>query len=166
MPRPEHPGGNDSREPTVVLSESDAREAARLFKLLAGAIGDTAAGHGLVASRDDLVLRARVILNSRRQRTRYFNRAMFGEPGWDVLLVLYVTERADGRQPIGRLAEWIQTPLSTVVRWVDYLVKERLVAREPHPTDKRIIFIRLRQKGRELLERYLGAAPWLDEFHA
>ena len=47
------------------------------------------------------------------------------------------------RQSIGRLAEWIDTPLSTAVRWIDYLEKKQLVEREPHRTDKRITFINL-----------------------
>jgi DNA-binding MarR family transcriptional regulator len=99
-------------------------------------------------------------MNSRRLRFRYFKRAMFGEPAWEILLTLYITEGAEGRQSIGRLADLIETPLSTTARWIDYLERERLVEREPHPTDKRVIYIRLLAKARELLEAYLSGTPW------
>lgn len=162
MPNPDMPL-EESNQQTIVLSEKDVREAARLLRLLSAAVGEQT---GLVAdgqnptSREELVLRARIVLDSRQRRTKYFNRAMFGEPAWDVLLALYITERSDGPQSIGRIAEWIKTPLTTVARWIDYLEKERLVSREAHPNDKRVIFIRLLEKGRELLDAYLDATPW------
>lgn len=164
MPEPDMQGDNDLNEQTVVLSEKDAREAARLLRLLSSAMSGQAgpSGHGEeAAQRDELILRARIVLNSRQQRTQYFNRAMFGEPAWDVLLALYITEKTEGRQSIGRIAEWINAPLSTVARWIDYLEKERLVSRQAHPNDRRVIFITLLEKGRELLDAYLGGMPWL-----
>jgi len=160
MPEPKLPNEDDAAGPKIALSESDVRDAARLLQLFAVAIDDQAgisAGAGSGAGRPDLILRARIILNSRRQRGRYFNRAMFGEPGWDILLVLYVMQ---SRQSIGQLAKWIETPLSTAVRWIDYLAKERLVEREPHPNDKRVMFIRLLERGRSLLDDYLSGTPW------
>lgn len=158
------PADNDLNEPTVVLSEKDVREAARLLKLLSTALAGQS--NFMVreeegVSRDELILRARIVLNSRQLRTKYFNRAMFGEPAWDVLLALYITEQTKGRQSIGRIADWIQTPLTTVARWIDYLEKERLVSREAHPNDKRVIFICLLDKGRDLMDGYLGGMPWV-----
>lgn len=164
MPYPEFPAENDTGEPTIVLSEKDAREAARLLKLLSTAIDEKTgfiASDCKEASREELILRARIVLHSRQLRADYFNRAMFGEPAWDVLLALYITDEAEGRQSIGRIAEWIRAPLTTVARWIDYLEKERLVRREAHPGDKRVIFIRLMEKGRELLDAYLGGMPWI-----
>lgn len=162
MPISELSSANQPGEPTIVLSERDAREAARLLRVLTQAFDDQPSSFecGDDLSRDDLILRARIVLNSRRHRSHFFNPAMFGEPAWDMLLVLYVTERSEGRQSIGRLAEWIETPLTTAIRWIDYLEKERLVKREPHPNDKRVMFIRLSDKGRELLDSYLSGTPW------
>lgn len=157
------PADDFLNEPTVVLSEKDVREAVRLLRLLSTAIAGQAdfRAHGDESiSRDELILRARVILKSRQLRTNYFNRAMFGEPAWDVLLALFITEKTEGRQSIGQIAEWIKAPLTTVTRWIDYLEKERLVIREAHPNDRRIIFIRLLEKGRERLDAYLGGMPW------
>jgi DNA-binding MarR family transcriptional regulator len=163
MPRLEQPA-DETEQPAIILSERDAREAARLLSLLTEAV-DKQTAPSVVGdegiSRGQFVLRARVVLNSRRLRFRYFKRSMFGEPAWEMLLCLYISEPTEGRQSISRLAELIETPLSTTVRWIDYLERERLVEREPHPTDKRVIFIRLAAKGRELLDAYLSGQPWV-----
>lgn len=149
---------------TVSLTEQDAREAARLLKLLTSAV--VTSSHqpllppiGEDPARDELVARARIVLNSRRLRCRYFSPAIFGEPAWDILLVLYVTDVSGDRQTIGKLAEWITTPPSTVFRWAGYLERERLIERSPHPTDRRIVFIKLSDKGRQGLDSYLQALP-------
>ena len=163
MSDPERLAGDDGMESTVILSESDAREAVRLLGLLTDAL-DKKEGSGDDSpepiSRSELLLRARVVINSRRHRFRYFKRSMFGEPAWDMLLALYIIEPSEGRQSISQLAERVETPLSTTVRWIDYLEREKLVEREPHPTDKRVIFIRLSEKGRELIDGYLSGQSW------
>lgn len=163
MAYPELPAdGLDEKGPAIVLSERDAREAARLLSLLSEALHSPLppAADSAAISREELILRARIVMNSRRLRFRYFKRAMFGEPAWDILLCLYITEHTEGRQPIGKLADLIEAPLSTTARWIDYLERERLVEREQHPTDKRIIYIRLLPKARELLDAYLTGSPW------
>jgi DNA-binding MarR family transcriptional regulator len=162
MPHPELPADDEAKDPTIALSERDAREAVRLLGLLSEALRDPQpAAHGPTAiSSEELILRARIVMNSRRLRYRYFKRAMFGEPAWEILLNLYITEGTEGRQSIGRLADLVKTPLSTTARWIDYLERERLVEREPHPTDRRVIYIRLLAKARELLEAYLSGTPW------
>jgi DNA-binding MarR family transcriptional regulator len=166
MPYPERLTGDDDAESTIIVSESDARDAVRLLGLLTDALDKKdeevadSNSPGQI-SRYELRLRARVVINSRRHRFRFFKRSMFGEPAWDMLLVLYITEPAEGSQSISRLAELVETPLSTAVRWIDYLEREKLVEREPHPTDKRVIFIRLSEKGREQIDGYLCGQPWV-----
>jgi len=108
----------------------------------------------------DRVERARIILNSRRLRAKFFSPSMFGEPAWDILLVLYVEQ---GRQTIGNLTKAIATPLTTTTRWIEYLEKKLLIEREPHPNDKRVVFIKLVEKGRKLLDDYLSGTPWDPE---
>ena len=157
---------------TVSLTKKDIRDAARLFRLLAD---PAVVGNGLpdwlstttpstTASpgREALISRARIVLNARRLRERHFKRAIFGEPAWEILLFLYIAEQSEGRLTTSRLAEWIATPLTTVLRWIDYLEREQLVARQPHPTDRRIVFIKLTEKGRTAMDSYLGAIPGQD----
>lgn len=163
MSDPERPAGDDGTESTVVLSKSDAREAVRLLGLLTDALDKKEGSSDAFSepiSRSELLLRARAVIDSRRHRFRYFKRSMFGEPAWDMLLALYIIEPSEGHQSISQLAERVETPLSTTVRWIDYLEREKLVEREPHPTDKRVIFIRLSEKGRELIDGYLSGQSW------
>lgn len=164
MSNPEPNRVEDDPIKTISLHEKDLLEAARVLGQLANAIGRHA-DPALVPpigddpSRDDLITRARIVLNSRRVRGRYFSPAIFGEPAWDILLVLYITDVAGDRQTIGKLAEWISAPPSTVVRWAGYLEREKLIERHPHPTDRRTMFIRLSDKGRAGLDSYLRALP-------
>ena len=84
---------------------------------------------------------------------------MFAEPAWDMLLYLYVCDFSEGRQTIGQLADLVETPLTTVLRWVAYLEKEHLVVRRHHPTDRRIVFVELADKGRIAMEAFLVDMP-------
>jgi DNA-binding MarR family transcriptional regulator len=70
--------------------------------------------------------------------------------------LLYLAEFSESRQTIGQLAEMVETPLTTALRWVAYLEKEHLVERQSHPTDRRIVFIKLTDKGRDGLSEYLS----------
>jgi DNA-binding MarR family transcriptional regulator len=44
---------------------------------------------------------------------------------------------------------------------LEYLESQRWVQREPHPTDKRAIFVNLTENGRAALEAYLSGTPSL-----
>jgi DNA-binding MarR family transcriptional regulator len=78
---------------------------------------------------------------------------MFGEPAWEMLLLLYALP---SRQTITRLAELASASKSTAIRWIDYLESQRLIVREVHPTDNRAVFVDLTDKGREAIRLYLS----------
>lgn len=80
---------------------------------------------------------------------------MFGEPAWEMLLLLYSLESGP-RLTISRLAELAYASKSTAIRWIDYLEAQRLVQREGHPTDKRAIFVELTERARSMIELYLS----------
>ena len=168
MPNSERPDLSESDiAKTVSLTERDLRDVARLFKLL---VDPAMLGNGFSEllstqpkpgprgeEREALVSRARKLLAVRRMRKQYFDRDIFGEPAWEILLALYVTDDAGARLTLTKLAEWIEAPLTTVIRWVRALEDQSLVGRVEHPTDRRIIFIRLLDKGRTALDSYLAA---------
>lgn len=164
MPETDPTASDDDMKTTVRLTDQDVRDAARLFQLLSGAEPRPRPTNGMSSperptEHEDLVKRARTIFEARQLRSRHFSPSIFGEPAWDVLLVLYIADASDARQTIGKLASWIRVPPSTVLRWVGYLEKERLVERQPHPTDRRVTFIRILDKGRSALEAYMRAMP-------
>jgi DNA-binding MarR family transcriptional regulator len=145
-----------SSEPTEdfnPLSPDDARELARLVRLLVERLPSEES-----SDRARLVGRARTVFNERRRRTQFLPRALFSEPGWDILLALYLTDFAGGRQTTGQLVSWIGAPLTTALRWIDSLESHNLISRGRHPKDTRVVFIDLTDKGRQVLDRYFSAS--------
>lgn len=169
MPNPERPPlRKPETEKPVALTEQDLKDAARLFRLFSDpalieqlfpthVAAETVGGGS--ADRQRLLAKARLVLSSRRAREDYFKRDLFGEPAWEILLALYVTEDAGARFTVSKLAECIGVPLSTAVRWVKTLEESALVRRLDHPTDRRIVFVQLLDKGRIALDAYLSALP-------
>ena len=80
---------------------------------------------------------------------------MFGEPAWDMLLLLYINESGP-RQSISRLADKSGGSRTTALRWIDYLEGQGLIGRANHPNDRRIAFAELTDKGRAAIELYLS----------
>lgn len=155
---------SDTAAARVPFTEADIREVARLLGLIAGRdknepqITTRDSMHKVDAIHPELLLaRAKKHLRDRQLRKQYFSRAIFGEPAWDALIVLYISEFSGRQLTVGRLVDWIEAPLSTTQRWIAYLQKERLVTKESHPADKRMAYVRLLDKGRTILEEYLAA---------
>lgn len=169
MPNPDNNGADKPETTkTVTLTEKDLRDAARLFRLISDPSSPTgglsqlfpeSAGAGAGTDREILISRAQIIVNNRRQRERYFDRQLFGEPAWDILLLLYVSEISSARLTTTRLADLIDTPQTTVGRWLNHLEDAKLIERQPHPTDRRTVFINLLKKGRAALDSYLSSIP-------
>lgn len=80
---------------------------------------------------------------------------MFGEAAWDMLLTLYVSENDIDAMTLSHLAQLVDAPPSSALRWIEYLEAQRLVRRNPHPTDRRSLLVKLTDKGRARLESYL-----------
>jgi hypothetical protein len=143
------------------MSDRDVAEAKRLLSLLADAeaVDGAEAGAGESA---ELLERAREILASRRRREEIFGKAIFGEPAWEMLLLLYVGQ-SESRRTIGRLGEIARISKSTTLRWIDDLERRGLVRREPHPTDRRAVFVELTYEGKKAIDTYLSGAFPLTE---
>lgn len=154
--------GAERHHRTIALSESDIQSAVRLLRLIVGREADASEQQATAVETDNLrqgplVSKAERLIRNRQLRSNYFHRAMFSEAAWDILLVLYVTESAGTPQTQATLSKGLATPPTTVQRWVDYLEKEHLVRRDPHPTDRRTAVVSLLDKGRKALEDYLAA---------
>ena len=146
----------------VVLTSEEAAEARRLLRKL---LGEEQA-EGIVrqaqpppsdrsVSDSALINVARLIYQSRRRRAEHFGAALFSEPAWDMLLALYLYGQRYGHLSVTRLAEAVQVPLTTAIRWLDYLESARLVTRHNAPTDRRKVMIALSATGRTALDDYL-----------
>lgn len=146
----------DRREPSKVikLSGDDIAAVRRVLSQLDEAVGmsqpPVLRGHELrrIACR---------ILEFRRSRATFLNAAMLGEPAYEMLLCLYVSEGAGDPMTPARLAELTDVPHSSALRWIDYLVDKELVTREAHPSDRRATVIDLTPKGKQALDALLQA---------
>jgi DNA-binding MarR family transcriptional regulator len=109
----------------------------------------------VAVTREGLIEAAWSEFERRGRRMQILPRDMFGEPAWEMLLVLYA-ERGRTRLSIGRLTEKLDLPPTTALRWLKYLEEKNLVVREPHPTDLRSAFLTLTPSAIEMLELYLS----------
>jgi hypothetical protein len=82
------------------------------------------------SSLDTSARQARHILAMRRRRRSHFPDILFGEPGWELLLQLYVAEGERRRLSERECVALSQAPASTAARWIKLLVEEGLVAEE------------------------------------
>ncbi len=152
---------------TIILSERDIKAAARLLQALVSGEDDRARAISNLAKsnvhridnqdRSILTERARQTYVNRARRSQFFNTAMFGEAGWDMLLALYATDQTGARHTISGLMNLSGVPFTTALRWLEFLeTKEQLVSRKPNPLDARVGWIELTDKARSLLDAYFS----------
>lgn len=113
-------------------------------------------------TRKELVRLACRIYDARRTRDRMFDRHLFGEPAWDMLLALYCLPARGERLGVTSLALAANVAQATGHRWQIILIKEGLVERGPPGMDARRQLLRLTENGRKLLENYLTRLFYCD----
>lgn len=159
-------GVEGAQRKSITLSERDLEDARRLFGLLAEADRPGERSdlphilyERLQSASGRLQHKARQILALRERRAKTFGKAMFGEPAWDILLVLYT---AGGGLTMNRLAQLAGVSQATGLRWMNYLADRMLIERAAHPTDARSSVVKLTEKGNASLEAFLSAAVELS----
>jgi DNA-binding MarR family transcriptional regulator len=145
----------------VPLSRQDIQDAARLLRLLTEAPEaiflqpSSAVEPGHIVPRETLLKLARKELRDRRRRSQLFDDSIFGEPGWEILVHLYI-EQQGARFHIGRLAKHLRVPESTTLRWVKFLHEQGLIHRNAHPTDLRLSVLDLTTEAINALDLYFS----------
>jgi hypothetical protein len=151
----------------VTLFERDLEDAARILKriLLAGKrrpIVEGARGIDPVASAADTDDRheslARQLFAVREARLRWLPDSVSAEAAWDLLIALYLAKRAGARHTIGGMIELSRCSHATALRHIQLLVQAGLASRESDKNDRRVFYLLLSEKGRELLEKILSEA--------
>lgn len=118
--------------------------------------------HGSVWENAELagtgLLQARAIYSMRRRRDAAFNgRDLLGEPGWDILLDLYIGECEGTRIQVSSVCLDAGIPSTTILRWLARLEREGLIYRSADTIDGRRRFVRLTDDGRALMTAALAA---------
>jgi DNA-binding MarR family transcriptional regulator len=151
---------------SVSLTGRDLEDARRLFQLLSGAGSARASSlprslYERIQGDDSRLLhRATQIIALRRRRVQTFGKGMFGEPAWDILLVLYTT---GGGLTMNRLAQLAGVSQATGIRWMGYLFDQKLISKQPDPTDARSLRVMLTNKGKSALDAYFSGAVELGD---
>ncbi len=107
--------------------------------------------------RELLIDRAELEYNNRRRRRNYLEADLFGEPGWDILLDLFVV-RLKG-QTISVTSACIagDVPSTTGLRWLKQLECFGLVERVDNPKDQRSSWVSLTDKGYSAIKDYFDS---------
>lgn len=96
---------------------------------------------------------AQLVIFCRKRRGQFLPSGVCGEPAWEVLLALYTRQKSERQLASRELAAWAAVPLSTALRWIDYLVSEGLAQREGGGDDAPV---ELSALGRAQLDNYFS----------
>lgn len=82
-------------------------------------------------------------------------KGLFGEPGWDILLDLYLARHRNEELQVSSVCIEAGVPSTTILRWIARLEREGLVYRATDRGDARRRYVRLTHEGFELMQRVL-----------
>jgi DNA-binding MarR family transcriptional regulator len=102
-------------------------------------------------------------LNFRHRRNQLFPVGYFSDPAWDILLDLYDAKVNDRRISTTGLGLAGGVPQTTMLRYVDLLVKDGLAIRVKDPADGRRIFVELTDAGMQRMGMLFTADPVADQ---
>ena len=107
--------------------------------------------------REMLLGRALAMMETRKLRHDFLNPGMFGEPAFDMLLALYVTNASPAILPLRILSPLIGVSEPCAARWLALLVDEGLALSVGGEGEPGGIHAALTDKGRIALDDYLKA---------
>lgn len=140
-------------EQVLALSQRAAPECARQR-------GMTLHG-GEAGEQDRLLILACILYQLRRRRGQLFGGDLFAEPGWDMLLDLYIAGREMRSVCVSSACLGSSSPQTTGLRWMRTLEEKGLVERRMDRSDRRRIYVRLTEQAERQMEALLREAAWL-----
>lgn len=120
--------------------------------------GDQADGTGddARAIEEMAVEAAKQSIRMRRQRAKLFGVGLFAEPGWDILLELYVARSEDYRVTVGNACIAASVPMSSALRWCQMLEDRRIILRYQDTGDRRLRFVKLSDCANDKMTKLLA----------
>lgn len=143
-----------------------SEEVGRIASILAGLAEDDAIIAAAAAAEpaeegDDTPLDAaeiRAMIRVRRLRDHFFNKELFADPAWDMMLDLMAARLERQRVAVSSLCIAAAVPPTTALRWIKALCDQGLFVRVADPEDGRRVFIELSDDAAQRLEAFLKAA--------
>ena len=112
----------------------------------------------VASERQLLRRRAEATIERRRLREKFLSPAMLGEPAFEMLLALYVSENWPNIVPLPSLSALVGVGKSAAERWLNVLVNEGLASKfEGRVTEPALVYVSLTERGRLTLGRYFRA---------
>ncbi|MBB3764101.1 MarR family transcriptional regulator [Sphingomicrobium lutaoense] len=141
------------------LSEEVARIAATLSRMTEppsprSGLSAPAPGGNVPDVRAEQV---RAAIRARRLREEFFDKDLFADPAWDMLLDLLAAEIAQHRVPVSSLCIAASVPATTALRWMKAMTDKGIFVRRADPHDGRRIFIELSPEASASMRRYFAA---------
>ncbi len=106
-----------------------------------------------MSDRSNVVDAARGILAARRRRKRFLPAELLGEPAWDVLLDLLVSQSEEREVPLKDACIASGVPATTAMRCLEGLRSKGLVDHTPDPVDRRRKLLVLTPFGEECITK-------------
>jgi MarR family transcriptional regulator, temperature-dependent positive regulator of motility len=106
---------------------------------------------------------AKLLYEARRRRDAAASiKGLFGEPGWDILLDLFIARKTRTTLQVSSVCAGAGVPSTTILRWIARLEHEGLISRTADQDDARRRFVSLTSKGLKLTTELLEAIGPLD----
>jgi DNA-binding MarR family transcriptional regulator len=98
------------------------------------------------------------VLRARRLRARFFEKELFADPAWDMMLHLLHAELTHQRVSVTDLCQASAVPATTGLRWLKTLIDKGLFARCDDLHDARRSFVELAPETSATLRCYFADA--------
>ncbi len=89
-------------------------------------------------------------------------KSLFGEPGWDILLDLFIARKTRTALQVSSVCAGAGIPSTTILRWIARLEREGLIVRMADQEDARRRYVSLTHKGLKLTTGLLEAVGSFD----
>lgn len=108
-----------------------------------------------------------VIRSAREGIGRFFDRSLFADPAFDMLLFVFLEEEEGRQVKTSACYRASGVPRTTAVRWINMLIGMGLFHSAPHPTDRRLALLSMSDEAREGMRQWLGGLrPLLERVEA
>jgi DNA-binding MarR family transcriptional regulator len=122
-----------------------------------GRFPDPAPALALVKNdRSSLVALAETEYAALRRREAFLPSALLGEPGWDMLLDLFVRGSRGERVAMTSACKATEVSQTTGLRWLAHLEQAGLIEKATAPHDRRVHYVALTEAGRQAISRWLA----------
>jgi hypothetical protein len=98
----------------------------------------------------------RRIIRQRQLRGRFFDRELFADPAWDILLDLAAARAEHARVSVTSACIASGVPPTTALRWIGQMIEAGLLERVQDDVDRRRAFVALTDRAADAMARYFA----------